>query len=509
VASIPLPALGIQTPQQPDMLAKYGQLMQLRNAQQQNQLTQQEAPLRLQQLQQGVQSSGLQVQQQQIALKDQQAMTTAMNQWDGKSIDDLAPLVLKNGGSATAVMGLKQKSLEMRQKYSEIAKDDAATGASNIATLKNKNDMVSGALSTVLQVPDAQLPQALTTTAQQLANQGLLDPQHVQIAQQIAQTGDPNKIRQQLDLMRKGMLSHSQLLEEAQKTATTSKDTAEAAAKQSENAYYAKNGGAPGVPIEAQQQSDWLAKNPGKGPSDYVAWKAKQSPMALVMGNQLGGPQNGQPGNPALDFAADNYRKTGQMPPEISRSPGTVMAIIQRAAQMDQQAGGGGITSNKATLQANSESLKKLQTNFDQVSAFEGTAGKNLDLFINKLSNIKDLGVKFANTPLRMINEKMIGTDDYQAMKAAQQTAAAEAAKVLSSANASGVLSDTQKKEAEDMLSGNLSLSSAKKVVETLKQDFSNRHQSYQQQIKDIQDRIKGAGGSTPSSTQSDPLGIR
>jgi hypothetical protein len=69
------------------------------------------------------------------------------------------------------------------------------------------------------------------------------------------------------------------------------------------------------------------------------------------------------------------------------------------------------------------------------------------------------------------------------------------------------VLSDTQKKEAEEMLSGNLSLSAAKKVVATLKQDFANRHQSYQEQIGTIQNRMKG--NSAPANTQSDPLGIR
>ena len=56
MGSIPLPALDIKTPQQPDLLEKYGQLLQIKNAQQQQQLQQQEAPLRVQALQQQVQS---------------------------------------------------------------------------------------------------------------------------------------------------------------------------------------------------------------------------------------------------------------------------------------------------------------------------------------------------------------------------------------------------------------------------------------------------------------------
>ena len=299
----------------------------------------------------------------------------------------------------------------------------------------------------------------------------------------------------------------------ARKKAQVDEQTAEAglAEKQAAANFYTQNGGAPGVPVEAVQQADWLKKNPGKGPSDYVAWKAKQSPTAMMMGAV-------NLSAAGMDLAANNYRLTGQLPSSMSRDPKVVQAIINHAAELDQQNGGEGIASNKASLQANAQSLKSLQKNFDQVSAFENTANKNLDLFVNKLSQIPDLGTKFANVPMRMINDRMIGTANYQAMKAAQQTAASEVAKVLSSANASGVLSDSQKKEAEDVLSGNLSMAAAVKVAQTLKQDFANRHQSYQQQITDIQGRIRSAGNSqqqgganaSPQSpTTNDPLGIR
>src|SRR5882672_4061575 len=214
MSSIPLPALDLRAPQQQNPLEQYAQLVQLRNAMQ-------NAPLQHQQLQQEVQAGQLENQQRQQQAKDQQAMTSAMQQWDGKSFDELAPLVMKSGGSAQAVMGLKQKALEQRKQASEIAKSDAETGSSNVATLLKKNDLVSGALSTVMQAPDDQIPQALMATTQQLSQQGLLDPQHTQMAQQIAQSGDPNKIRQSLDVFRKGMMSYSQLLDEEQKKAQT------------------------------------------------------------------------------------------------------------------------------------------------------------------------------------------------------------------------------------------------------------------------------------------------
>jgi hypothetical protein len=292
--------------------------------------------------------------------------------------------------------------------------------------------------------------------------------------------------------------AHKQIINDAKNQSEITKNASaqktsdvETQLKQLELDAAQKGGAIPGVPLNTQQANDWLKKHPGKTLSDYVP------PATTIMqGNMLG--QGGQ--GSALDQAAERYSSTGELPQGFSRSPGTTAAIIKRSAELhpDQN-----VAANKATFGADTASLKKLQTNFDQVSAFENTAGKNLDLFLDKLGKIPDLGVKFANVPMRLINDKMIGTDNYQAMKAAQQVASAEAAKVLSSANASGVLSDSQKKEAEDMLSGNLSYSAAKAVVGTLKQDFANRHVSYQDDINAIKTRL-GTKPTTPPQPSPD-----
>jgi len=226
-----LPALDLKTPQQPDILQKFGQLAALRNAQQEYQQRAAMAPLQQQQAQQSIQSGQLGIQQQQQALKDQQAMTAAMHDWDGKDVNSLIPLVIKNGASAQAVMGLKSKVLEQQQTYSKIAADDATTGAKNLETMKGKNDMIAGALGNVSNMPDDQLAQGLVQTAQDLAQKGLLDPPHVQMAQQIAQSGDPAAIRQKLSLMQKGLMSESQQMDAAQKQAQTASETATAAEK--------------------------------------------------------------------------------------------------------------------------------------------------------------------------------------------------------------------------------------------------------------------------------------
>jgi DNA-binding protein Fis len=232
MGSIPLLALDVKTPQQPDLLEKYGQLQQLRGLQQQQQIRAQQAPLQMQQLQQGVQQGGVQLQQQQQALKDQQASTQALGEWDGKDINNLYPLILKNGGSASAVFTLKKQALDQQHVAAETFKNQADAGKAQVETMKQKGDLINGALSPLIdpkRVPDEQLPQALQTTVQDLVSKQLLDPQHAQAAQQLVQQsgGDPAKIRAGLDQFGKTFMAQSQLLEEAHKTALEANQQAE------------------------------------------------------------------------------------------------------------------------------------------------------------------------------------------------------------------------------------------------------------------------------------------
>lgn len=224
MGSIPLPALDLKQPAAPpDVLQQYGRLMQLQNAQQ-------NSPLEHQQLQQSVQEGQLGIQQKQQQIKDQQAMTSAMQNWDGKDYNDIIPLVVKNGGSAQAVMGLKKNILDQQTQIATAAKDNADAANAGIMATTKKNDLVTGALSSLTdptKVPDAQLPQALTSTVQSLVQQGALDPQHAQAAAQLAQSGNPTAIRQGIDSFSKTLMAQSQISEEALKKAQTAQSQAE------------------------------------------------------------------------------------------------------------------------------------------------------------------------------------------------------------------------------------------------------------------------------------------
>src|SRR5580704_11211684 len=114
-----IPLLG-QAPQVADPISQYEKAMAIKS------IIGQQA---LQQQQQRANEIG--IQQAQQSQQDQAAMTTAMQQWDGADYTQLPSLILKNGGSAQAVFGAVQHLQDMKQKASEIAKNDAITNSSN------------------------------------------------------------------------------------------------------------------------------------------------------------------------------------------------------------------------------------------------------------------------------------------------------------------------------------------------------------------------------------------
>jgi len=231
-----LAALHVNPPQQQaDPTEQYTRLMALKQQQQ-------DAPLRQQALQQQVQSGQLDIQSKQLEMKDQQAMQAAVQQWgkpkaapsDGApapaasatpqsgtasmpSYEDLYDLAKTNGASYKTLQGIQKTILDTKEKAAAIAKDDAQTGLDNAGALIKKNGAIVDALTGVINAPDNELVPRLTQTAQQLQQQGLLDPQHIQLAQQLVQSGDPAAIRQQLDFYAKSLGGYSKIQEQAKK----------------------------------------------------------------------------------------------------------------------------------------------------------------------------------------------------------------------------------------------------------------------------------------------------
>jgi hypothetical protein len=489
------------------------------------------------------------IQQQQIQLDDQKASSEAMHEWDGKDMSALPGLMIKHGASANAVFSMKNGILDYASKQSTKNKTDLEND-------KALHDEIAGALSPGTdpkQVSDADLPNWIRTTGKSLLDGGKIDPQHEATVEQLAQL-PPEQARQQLEVARKGYMAQSQINDELAKKAEAGMNDAKAKldAAQTEAANY-KDDSILGlidlrtkkpvvdatVPLTEQE-----AAVLGKNKCDKVPLKLKDKANEIMnrgirsvqangrsllvdgqgntikdlgtatpvvvnnIANQTGAgkdaavvaKQFGMTPD-AFDQQAEKYFTTGQLPQVGRGGNGLALqrALMNRSAELHPNAS---LAGNEAAFKANSASLSKLQTQTDAVEAFESTAGKNIDRLLVTAKNIPDLGARYANIPLRMISGNMIGTENMARFKADLATAQNEAAKVLNSANMTGVLSDSARHELQELGDGSLSYSALSGAFDEIKRDMGNRKQSYNDQIADIQKRMGGVSGPA-SQTQS------
>lgn len=200
-----------------------------------------------------------------------------------------------------------------------------------------------------------------------------------------------------------------------------------------------------------------------------------------------------------LDMAALNYRKTGIMPPLGMGDRTTRQRILNRAAELTAtdiqriEAGGTDVAGNKADYKADSTSLGKLQQQRDAIGAFENTAKKNIDLFLDAAKKIPDTGIPLLNTPARWIAGAG-GSADIAKYNAARQVAISEIAKIVQNPNLTGQLSDSARHEIDVFNPSNATLKQTIAVMNLLKQDMANRKTSLDDQLKETRGRIGATG---------------
>lgn len=374
---VPLAALAIRPPeQQPSAISQLAQYAQLKD-----QL--QNAPLRQQAMQQQVQAGAQENQIRDQQLKDQQATTKALQSWDGKDVHDLPGLLLKNGGSAQAVFGMKSQMLE--QQKTQAGLDET--------TLKNnasRNDLISGHLEAVKGLPSEQRPQAYTAAIQDLEQKGIVKPGTISPEY----PGDDK-----LDLFEKSFMGQKQITDNAIKDRETKAKEQEAQARSAtaQNSADRLKAELPGgalQPVEQKELSDYLAKNPDKGPIDFAKYKASLAPQAQL-NVQMGGA--GGKGGPLSDTVVDALG-----------APGAKLKLAD-------------VLPPRAPLQVKQAAVKQVLDKYPQFSsadydlekgvmksAISGDIGKNLTTFNTAIEHSKQLSAAtdaLDNTDFRPLNK--------------------------------------------------------------------------------------------------------
>lgn len=225
-----------------------------------------------------------------------------------------------------------------------------------------------------------------------------------------------------------------------------------------------------------------------------VSARVKPVPTAAQVSISAGGLTDA-----AMDQAAQKYLQTGQLPPGYGAA-GTIQKtkIMNRAAELDPKAA---LAANQATFKADSANLTNLQRTEGTLSAFEKTAGKNLDQFLSLADKIPDTGVPWLNTPVRRLNQNIVGSANMAAINAARDVAMREIARVTNDPKLSGSLTDSARAEIKSLNPENATLPQIKAVAKVLKQDMANVHTGINEQIASV----KAGLGANPAAPPTQP----
>ena len=504
-------ALQVQQPKLTNPLADVTQILQLKQAQQL-------LPLRLQQAQQDIQESKLKLDAATTQAQEQLAIKQAITE-NGGDIEKALPKILQVAPThglafATAARQAQQEQLK-------------ATGE------KLKNAITSTELGArVLQgVPDAADPEAAYQQSIKVMqalglDHGQMSPTYdPQQVQQYIQSGLSTKdqlakkqteLKDKLEAMGRTKVTAQGIMQQNPvtgafdiKVGEPEKAGAPSVHQAEDGSFHVINPNGESIPV-TENGKPLTGRPPAEGKENdfeqfYKLWredkKAPDSAAARLMARKAwtAATQIAPPGlsQDAINMLAQGYREGKPLPPMGRNAGAAISGVLNQAATTHPD-----VAQAAASYQANTASLKALQTTADRVDAFENTAGKNIDLFLNSAGKIIDTGSPLLNAPARMLSDKVFGSSNMAAFKAARETALTEAAKVLESPGGNQALTVSGRDAVKTLSDPNATLKQQIDSMKILKRDMANRKQSNQDQIKAITQRI------SQQSPEAAPQGI-
>lgn len=198
----------------------------------------------------------------------------------------------------------------------------------------------------------------------------------------------------------------------------------------------------------------------------------------------------------AQNLLAKNFAISGQIPSLGMGAAGTRVQILNRAAQKYPNAD---IAANRAQYEADKASLRQLQGSYQGVSAFEKTALANADVLLATVDKVPQTGNRVLNKATRALYSTF-GDPNVTAFNAALKIVGPEFSRILQSGGQlSGMmLTDSARKDIEQVLSGDFTKAQLVSAVNILRQDAKNRRTAFPKQIQSLQNNIRAfeaAGG--------------
>jgi hypothetical protein len=256
------------------------------------------------------------------------------------------------------------------------------------------------------------------------------------------------------------------------------------------------------IQIQEELQPDGTWKEIGKGPRF-----AKQ--VAGTGGGTAFGATQG-----ALDPVADketirNLAIESLYNPNalagFRRDTKAMASIMNSRTQLMRESGitAQDVVSGQAGFKADMASLNKITPQFDAITAFKNTAIRNGKILKTLAEKADTTGVPVAERWIRAGRKAIGGDPDIAAFDAQMNLYRAEAARILTQPNLSGVLTDTARKEMEEVIRNSASAKQIVRVVDLLETDFKNREETLVEQIGAIRSRMNARVG--PGAAQAVP----
>lgn len=210
-----------------------------------------------------------------------------------------------------------------------------------------------------------------------------------------------------------------------------------------------------------------------------------------------------------VDYIAEQYRRTGKMPPlgYGTASVGLRSQVLARAAQMNHDEGGSPSDdiAAQAYLKAGTSGLTKVVGYRNMVESFEQTADKNADMALSMMDKgAGPSGSPILNRWVQYGRKEIAGDPDVTAFNAALTTFKNEYAKIMSGQTGAAGTSDSARAEADELINNSMTPDQIRKTIQTMKMEMENRRTSLIDQENKVREGLRRTG-TIPATSPATP----
>ena len=260
--------------------------------------------------------------------------------------------------------------------------------------------------------------------------------------------------------------------------------------------------------VQEEYQPDGTWKEVGKGPRFAKQVAPNGGGMTLHTQGQLD-PEAVK--DLAIQSLYDPMSLSG-----YRRDPKMMAQIANQRVKLMKESGvtSEDVVAGRAGFKADTASLNKITPQYDAITAFEKTAIRNGKILITLADKVDTTGVPALERWIRAGRKELAGDPDVAKLNAQMNLYRAEAARILTQPNLSGILTDTARKEMEEVLQNSATAQQVRETVGLLERDFLNRKETLEEQIGAIRTRMRsraspgGADAVVSPSNQPAPAAV-